>query len=316
MNFTVKAKTGTDKLANVYIIDFGDSKLIECVESIDPALPREEKWVLIISTMFGCPVGCLMCDAGGDYHGKLSYQQMLAQIDFLVSKRYPKGSIPTKKFKIQFARMGEPSFNPDVITLLEKLPSLYNAPGLMPAVSTIAPKGSEAFFEKLVHIKNRLYPAGKFQLQFSIHSTDPKIRKRLIPIRIWALEQIADYGEKFYRAGDRKITLNFALAKNIPVDVNVLTTTFDSKKFLIKITPVNPTLTSIKNNLQSRIDPANISSTDKIIEKFQQAGFQVIVSIGNLEENNIGSNCGQFVSRYLNRPSIIKNAYTYKPQPV
>ena len=60
---------GREDLAKVYVASVRDDKekLVEFVESIQPPIPREEKWVLIVSTLFGCPVGCKMCDAGGEY---------------------------------------------------------------------------------------------------------------------------------------------------------------------------------------------------------------------------------------------------------
>ncbi len=316
MNYTIKAKTGNDKLASVYIMDFGDNRLVECVEAKVSELDREEKWVLIISTLFGCPIKCRMCDAGGNYKGKVSYEQMLSQVDFLISRRYPNRVVPVKKFKIQFARMGEPAFNFDVIKLLENLPIYYQAPGLMPAVSSIAPRGSEEFFKHLTDVKNRLYPDGRFQLQFSIHSTDAKKRSWLIPAQIWGLKQISDYGEHFYQRGDRKITLNFAIADSNDIDVQLLSDVFDAKKFLIKITPINPTFRSLENKLifpNSVFDELDI---EQLISKLQQVGFDVILSIGELEENNIGSNCGQFVTRYLRQKQAIDNAYTYELESV
>jgi len=61
----VIASTGSEDVAMVYVVDMGENRLIECVESIQPPIPREDKWVLLVSTMFGCPIGCSMCDAGG-----------------------------------------------------------------------------------------------------------------------------------------------------------------------------------------------------------------------------------------------------------
>ena len=107
--------------------------------------------------------------------------------------------------------MGEPSFNRGVLDVLSKLPLLYNAPGLMPAVSTIAPEGTDEFFEGLLEIKRELYQ-GRFQLQFSIHTTDLKLRDWLMPVRKWDFERIAGFGEEFFEMGDRKVALNFALA--------------------------------------------------------------------------------------------------------
>ena len=81
---------GKEDLAKVYVASIRNSKkhLVEFVESVQPPIPREKKWVLIVSTLFGCPVGCKMCDAGGDYKGKLTADEILAEIDYMVRKRY------------------------------------------------------------------------------------------------------------------------------------------------------------------------------------------------------------------------------------
>ena len=214
----VVASTGREDIAIVYVAEFEDGKCIEFVESLSPPIPRDEKWVLLVSTLYGCPVGCQMCDAGGYYHGRVSTEHLLAQIDYLVRKRYPDGNVPCKQLKIQFARMGEPSFNPGVIDALEELPIRYTMPGLMPSISTIAPMGTDTFFERLREVKDRLYHSGNFQMQFSIHTTDQSLRDELMPVKKWSFSQIAEYGEKFIGEGDRKITLNFALAQQYPVN--------------------------------------------------------------------------------------------------
>ena len=310
----VLASTGREDVAMVYIIDLGENRLIECVESVQPPIPREEKWVLLVSTMFGCPIGCSMCDAGGHYQGKPTKEQILSQIDFLVRKRYPDGNIPAKQFKIQFARMGEPSLNPNVLDVLDELPELYTAPGLMPSLSTVAPKGSGDFLERLLEIKYDRYSGGHFQFQFSIHTTDETLRDQIIPVRKWSFAEMKSYGERFYAPGDRKITLNFALAKDMPVDAAVLLNHFDPGKFLIKITPLNPTYRALENNLSSYIDPRVENNGYEIVESLKKAGYQVIVSIGEVEENLIGSNCGQYVKRHLSASQPIPDGYTYSIQ--
>ncbi len=146
----VLARTGNDDIATVSIIETAPERMIECVESVQPPLSREEKWVLIVSTLHGCPVGCSFCDAGNEYHGRLSAEEILFQIDHLVRRRYPDGAVPAKKFKIQFARMGEPAFNPAVLDVLEELPNRYRAPGLAPSLSTVAPHGTDRFFDRLL----------------------------------------------------------------------------------------------------------------------------------------------------------------------
>ena len=47
------AKTGKENIAMVYIAEMDNGKLIEFVESVQPPIPREKKWVLIVSTLYG-----------------------------------------------------------------------------------------------------------------------------------------------------------------------------------------------------------------------------------------------------------------------
>jgi 23S rRNA (adenine2503-C2)-methyltransferase len=308
----VFAVTGTPDVAEVFMADMGEGRMIEFVEALQPPYSRDERWILMISTLFGCPVKCLICDAGGGYRGKPSADEILRQIDHMVYRWYPNGCVPAEKFKIQFARMGEPALNMAVLDVLEGLPGRYDAPGLMPSISTIAPHGADDFFEGLLDIKNRLYPNGRFQFQYSIHTTDVTLRDKLIPVRKWSFAQMATYGKCFYRTGDRKITLNFALAEGMPVDPDVLLRYFDPERYLVKITPVNPTCHAVQNGLSTHIDPYRPETGQAVAQSLTEVGYDVIVSIGEVEENEIGSNCGQYVLKYLEGQKSLKDGYTYE----
>ena len=307
----VIAKTGTEEMAFVYIVEYENGKMLECVEALQPPFTRDEKWILLVSTMHGCPVGCKMCDAGGYFHGKPSAEEILEQIDFMVRNRYPDGRVASKQFKIQFARMGEPALNDAVLDVLEELPLRYDAPGLMPSISSVAPFGTDAFFERLLDIKNRLYSDGHFQFQFSIHTTDLALRDELVPVKKWGFAKMAEFGERFYSEGDRKITLNFALAQGQPLDPAILRKYFSPDIFLIKITPLNPTYRAMENQLETYIDPDADISEDVVVAALEEAGYQVIVSIGEVEENLIGSNCGQYLRRHLEAEESLSDGYTY-----
>jgi len=307
----VIASAGREDIAMVYIVELEGGKLAECVESVQPPVPREEKWVLLVSTMFGCPIGCKMCDAGGFYQGKLRREDILAQIDFLVYKRFPDGQVPARQFKIQFARMGEPSMNAKVLEVLDELPSRYEAPGLMPSLSTVAPRGTQPFFERLLEIKREKYTQGHFQFQFSVHTTDPDLRDQIVPVKKWSFAEMADYGERFYAQGDRKITLNFALANDMPIDPAILLKYFNPDKFLIKITPINPTYRATENKLKSYVNPFQAGEEYEVIRGLRAAGYDVILSIGEREENLIGSNCGQYIRTHLAAEGQITDGYTY-----
>lgn len=308
-------KIGKDELAVVYLAQTVRGEYIEFVESLQPPVPREEKWVLIVSTLYGCPVKCAICDAGGWYQGRLTTKEILEQLDFMVNARYPDRIIPARKFKIQFARMGEPSLNIHVLEVLEQLPARYRAPGLMPCISTVAPNGTDRYFERLLELKNEMYTGGTFQMQFSIHTTDPKLRDRLIPVRKWTFERISAYGERFFKNGDRKIALNFALAEDSPLEVNTLTKYFNPDIFLIKLTPINPTFSAANNQLRNGLDEI-LTARNSVLKALQEK-YEVIVSVGEKEENRIGSNCGQYVRSFLDRKEKMKgvsaceDAYLY-----
>lgn len=148
------------------------------------------------------------------------------------------------------------------------------------------------------------YAQGRFQMQFSIHTTDMQKRDKLIPLSKMHFDEIAEYGKRFYVAGDRKITLNFIVLHDYPIDPYVVRSFFDPAFFLIKLTPLNPTICAQNNNLSSKLDPQNEQSVSHLVHAFRSFGFDTFVSIGNLEENSIGSNCGQYLS-YFSKPLYI-----------
>ena len=54
----VIATRGDDDLARVFVAQLDSGARIEFVESVQPPVPRERKWVIIASTLAGCSVGC------------------------------------------------------------------------------------------------------------------------------------------------------------------------------------------------------------------------------------------------------------------
>jgi len=302
-------RTKSSDIAAVYIAQTGDGHMVEFVESSQPPFPRSKKWVLIISSLIGCPVQCRFCEAGGSYKRVLSKEELYFQIRYVLDNYCISRYINSEKFKIQFARIGEPSLNDNVLLLLEELPSLIDAPGLLPCISTVAPRSADRFFESLLAIKNELYK-NSFQLQFSVHSTDEDHRNYLLPVSKWSLEEISDYGRRFYSKQNRKITLNFAPSGDTPLCPDKIRKCFSPEIFLLKFTPINPTLTAKNNRMDSLISP-RIKKYDWI-DRLRCMGYEVILSIGEMEENRIGSNCGQYISNFRSRTRSLKDAYTYE----
>jgi 23S rRNA (adenine2503-C2)-methyltransferase len=272
---------------------------VECVDARDPRYARAEKWCAIVSSQFGCPVGCVMCDAGADFRGSLSAEEILGQIRLVMERHRHDGGWDCPKIKIHFARMGEPSLNPAVLEVLRLLPDQYPGAALLPVVATVAPASAGRWFEELACVKREHYGGGRFQLQISVNSTDEAERDRLMPVRKWRMPDLARFGESWHAPSDRKVTLNFALAEGTPFEPAAIRALFDPDRFLVKLTPVNPTAaareTGLVSELQFEEDQALPPRLAGAVERLRAGGFTVIVSIGSAEEVAIGSNCGQMV---------------------
>ena len=294
----VISRTKEHEIASVFIAENEEGRRVEFVESTQPPMDISKKWVIIVSTLFGCPVDCKFCDAGGDYS---------------VKYRFPSGVPETDKFKIQFARMGEPAFNPAVLEALERIPEIYPVENFIGSLSSIAPHGTDAFFEKLLLIKKKYYDQ-TFQLQFSLHSTDEEQRNMLIPVKKWSFEKMAEFGKRFYSEGGKKITLNFALGKDNILDPQRLLNHFDPALFLIKITPVNPTFKAQLNNIDSLI--VRGEKEYAVVNALKAKGYNVILSIGEWEENQIGSNCGQYIKAMDESCHVPEGSYSVKLEDV
>jgi len=237
-----------------------------------------------------------MCETGGWYEGNLTAEEILWQVDRVVFARNPDGRVSSRKFKVQFARMGEPSLNPASLEALRMLKGRYHAPGLIPCVATTAPSAAAQWLDELVEIKHILYPQGAFQLQFSVNSTDEAVRDRVMPVGKWRMEDISRYGERFFEDGDRKVVLNFALAKGWPFDPCCLADLFDPDLFIIKITPLNPTNRARREGIDTVLYTDRMHACDQVAARLANFGFDTIISIGSDEEMAIGSNCGQAVA--------------------
>lgn len=293
--------TGDPGLARVYVAQFRGRRkfLAEFVEAFDPIIPRSDKLVIIVSTQFGCPVTCAMCDAGDQYMGDLSNNEIFAQIDHVLARHQGENLRSIGRLKVQFARMGEPALNPAVLSVLKELPLRYDFPGLIPCIATTAPQTGKAWLDALVGIRQRIYRDQPFQLQFSINSTDEKTRDYLMPIPKLNFSELAVIAKKFYEGGPRKVGLNFALAKGVPVNPETIGRLFDPACACIKITPLNPTARASKMALESAFEPRYPEAAEKLCSKFRSLGFDVILSIGDTRENTIGSNCGMAVKQFI-----------------
>lgn len=256
-----------------------------------------DKWVATISTQKGCPMNCQFCDCPKyGFHGNASIEDMCYEIEQILKGENVKS---TQRFNVHFARMGEPTFNEDVLffaaTYLKPLVEKYiKADTIHPVVSTMLPNGNKKlqnFIQRWCLIKNDVYN-GEAGLQFSINSTDEEQRNTQFGGKSITLLEISELAKQLPMPKGRKYTLNFAVTAQTILDAKELSRLFDKNKFIVKITPIHETNSAIKNGF----DVATSYTDYDVYRKFEQPlldeGWEVIVFVPSKEEDSDRITCG------------------------
>ena len=215
-------------------------------------LPLEEKWVITISTQYGCSMRCNICDVPKVGPGiNVTFDDLIRQVLEGI-KLHPEVKF-TKRLNIHFARMGEPTWNPNVLDATKWFKTHIDPEyHIHPVVSTIMPRKNiwlKTFIHTWMRIKNRLLN-GEAGLQISINSTDEDQRKEIFGGCACTLDEIAKIMDGIIPNG-RKISLNIAYDRSFKVDPLVLRKYFHPQDYVIKITPIHLTKTCIENNLET-----------------------------------------------------------------
>ena len=256
-----------------------------------------KKWVATISTQKGCPMKCKFCDCPRfGFHGNATVHELAYEIQTILEGETIDH---TERFNVHFARMGEPTFNWNVIDfakdVLKPLVGKYiKAKTIHPVVSTMLPKSNKRLEEFILNwcdIKNEEYN-GEAGLQFSINSTDDEQRNDQFSGMSLSLAEISDLAKKLPMPNGRKYTLNFAVTASTILDAKRLSELFDKNKFIVKITPIHETNSAITNGFD-----VTTSYTDyDVYRKFEQPlvadGWDVIVFVPSKEEDSDRITCG------------------------
>lgn len=275
----------------------GLTKEIKGVQHKDVDLSN--KWVATISTQHGCPMKCAFCDCPKyGFYGNVSKDDLAYEIGTML-KDFSSQYKHTKRFNVHFARMGEPTFNPDVLVFTENdlktLVSNYiTADTVHPVVSTMLPKNNknlENFIFEWCRIKNEVYN-GEAGLQFSINSTDNNQRNAGFNNKSLNLEEIAELAKKLPKPVGRKYTLNFAVTKDTILDAKRLDSLFSKDNWIVKITPIHETHSVVDNGY----DVGDTYTDYNVYKKFEQPlldlGWDVIVFVPSKEEDSDRITCG------------------------
>ena len=270
-----------------------------------PCMPLSEKWVVTLSTQYGCVMKCSFCDVPkvpwkGNATKEDLKQQLYSAIRLFPNVHY------TERLNIHFARMGEPIFNGNVfdfaIWMYNNKRQIFKDTGLRietlhPVLTTSLPKvykNLENRIRQWCAIKNDLYN-GQAGLQFSINSTDEKQRSKMYQGMQLNLDDLAIITDKMPDPIGRKYCLNFAYSTDYIINAEYLKNRFDPDKFMCKITPIHNNNACKENKIATIGGYDSYTPYAKPEADLKNAGYDVLVFVPSMDEEDGLVTCGNVV---------------------
>jgi len=296
----VSGKLGQLELLS--LADYGQAVNLnqnKAVEDGTPLLPLAEKWVITISTQYGCSMGCSFCDVPKVGKGiNATYEDLRDQV--ITGLALHPEVKETKRLNIHFARMGEPSWNTETLTFARNLreevrPYVGNSL-VHPVVSTMMPRYNLGLFDYVkewMEIKNHVYD-GDAGLQLSINSTSDSERYSMFSGNAHTLAYISRFMGEIERPKGRKITLNFAVA-GYEIDARKLKDLFDPQYFICKLTPMHKTTEATENGIETAGDYTTPYPYLETAKELREAGFDVLTFIASKDEDEGRVTCGNAI---------------------
>ena len=256
-----------------------------------------DKLVVTVSSQKGCPMNCNFCDCPKlGFKGNATLPELVTEI---MSGVALSGIKHGKRLNVHYARMGEPTFNPNVITSAEYIAKMLGDESsdvtfdeYHPVVSTMMPKTNKnlkEFLHKWVETGFVYGGEDGFGLQFSINTLDEDDRNAMFRNRSMSLQEISDVIRELPMPKKRKYTLNFAVTSKSNLDVDLMNKYFDKEKCIVKITPIHETIEAVDEGYE-------IVKDFDVYEKFEQPlvddGWDVIVFVPSKEEDADRITCG------------------------
>jgi 23S rRNA (adenine2503-C2)-methyltransferase len=308
------------KKYNVKADFLGYTKPIEGVPNTY-CMPLSEKWVITLSTQYGCPMKCNFCDVPNvKFRGNATHKDLFKQLDNAISL-FPSVRY-TERMNIHFARMGDPIFNDDVFVfsrLISRddgkryLKDTHNlrVEVIHPVLTTSLPKKFKKLEERIRQwcvIKNEYY-YGQAGLQFSINSTDEAQRSVMFGDQQLHLKDFSHICKYLPPPLSRKYCLNFAYSTDYKIDAEYLVSLFDPEMFMCKITPIHNNNACRENDIKTVGGYDSYAPYQEVEEALKKVGFDVLVFVPSIDEEDGLVTCGNAVlggSKLKNTTDVIK----------
>jgi 23S rRNA (adenine2503-C2)-methyltransferase len=304
---TGKIVTDTDlTLEYLYVGDYGKENNIKAsflgydkrIDNVEhKPVDITDKLVVTVSSQKGCPMNCNFCDCPKlGFKGNATLPELITEI---MSGVALSGIKHGQRLNVHYARMGEPTFNPNVITSAEFIAQMLMSENsdvtfdtYHPVVSTMMPKSNKnlkEFLHKWVTTGFVYGGEDGFGLQFSINTLNENDRNEMFRNRSLSLQEISDIIKELPYPKKRKYTLNFAVTSKSNLDVDLMNKYFDKEKCIVKMTPIHETVEAVDEGYE-------IVHDFDVYEQFEQPlvndGWDVIVFVPSKEEDDDRITCG------------------------
>ena len=304
---TGKIVTDTDlTLEYLYVGDYGKENNIKAsflgydkrIDKVEhKPVDITDKLVVTVSSQKGCPMNCNFCDCPKlGFKGNATLPELITEI---MSGVALSGIKHGQRLNVHYARMGEPTFNPNVIVSAEFIAQMLMSENsdvtfdtYHPVVSTMMPKSNKnlkEFLHKWVTTGFVYGGEDGFGLQFSINTLNENDRNEMFRNRSLSLQEISDIIKELPYPKKRKYTLNFAVTSKSNLDVDLMNKYFDKKKCIVKMTPIHETVEAVDEGYE-------IVHDFDVYEQFERPlvndGWDVIVFVPSKEEDEDRITCG------------------------
>jgi len=260
----------------------------------------ETAWTVQLSCQRGCPMKCTFCDCPAcGYYGNASLEDLHYQMDTILKNN---GSGQTKRMEVDFTRMGESTFNTNILRYLEfemldQISAEVEAEVIIPTLSTMMPRMHgkvKNYLMDYCRIKNGIY-GGNANLQLSINSTDDAQRNKMFRGKSMSLDEIAAEVADLPMPKGSKYALNFAVTKDSIVDAKRIDSLFDKNKFCVKLTPMHSTFNAKDNGFEITSEYENFSTFEKIEKPLLDLGWDVVSYLDSKLEDEDSLTCGNLL---------------------
>jgi 23S rRNA (adenine2503-C2)-methyltransferase len=287
---------------NEHVKKFVFEKKDIAVEAVLYRYPTyEERTVLCISTMCGCPIGCRFCGTGDNFVRSLTALEIVEQATHILENELPGVNIEKiKKLQIMVMSMGEPVLNKSLWDAFKTLHALYPHAALL-----ISTSGPAVDYQWINNMSVEIPTVG---LQFSIHESTDEARNKLIPFRKkLTLQQIAEEGEKWFALTGRKPFFNYcAQERNTTTkDVERLLSLFPPHIWEATVSVIceRESFAKAKNDFQRNLA---VNFGNILVEQ----GYNVRI-FDPAGQDTIGEGCGQlwYTQAWMkNHPEYVKKS--------